>query len=398
MKAVMYGGGNIGRGFIGMLFSASGFEVRFIDVAKPLIEEINRRNSYPVRILNGDTVTDITVGPVYAVDGNDKEAASAAIAEADIVATAVGVRILPYIVPNLVAGIRKRFAAGDKPLNILICENLNNANKILEGMLKEQLTPEECERFDRQIGLVEASIGRMVPIQTPEMQAGDKLRVCVEEYGFLPVDGDAFKGEVPPIKNMLPVSPFDFFLKRKLFLHNMGHAVSAYLGELAGCEYIWEAVGNGDIYACAQNAMTDSAMALSKRYGKPLPEILRHMEDLLFRFSNKALGDTCERVGREPERKLSASDRLVGARKLCREEGSGTAFLDLAIGAALHRYLREQSRPQTPEEAAKALKELSGEEIPEAIAFYEAILAGADAGTLRRMAEKQRKAALGAIV
>jgi mannitol-1-phosphate/altronate dehydrogenase len=122
------------------------------------------------------------------------------------------------------------------------------------------------------------------------------------------------------------------------------------------------------------------------------------MEDLLFRFSNKALGDTCERVGREPERKLSASDRLVGARKLCREEGSGTAFLDLAIGAALHRYLREQSRPQTPEEAAKALKELSGEEIPEAIAFYEAILAGADAGTLRRMAEKQRKAALGAIV
>ena len=398
MKAVMYGGGNIGRGFIGMLFSASGFEVRFIDVAKPLIEEINARNSYPVRILSGDTVTDVTVGPVFAVDGNDQEAASNAIAEADIVATAVGVRILPYIVPNLVAGIRKRFAAGDRPRNSLICENLNNANKILEGMLKEKLTPEECERFDRQIGLVEASIGRMVPVQTPEMQAGDKLRVCVEEYGFLPVDGDAFKDEVPPIKNMLPVSPFDFFLKRKLFLHNMGHAVCAYLGELAGYEYIWESVGNGDIYACAQNAMTDSAMALAKHYDKPLPEILRHMEDLLFRFSNKALGDTCERVGREPERKLSASDRLVGARKLCVEEGCGTAFLELAIGAALHRYLREQSRPQTAEEAAKALKELSGEEIPEAIAFYEAIEGGADAKALRLMAEKQRKAAIGAIV
>ncbi|MCI9383732.1 MAG: mannitol-1-phosphate 5-dehydrogenase, partial [Lachnospiraceae bacterium] len=33
MKAVMYGGGNIGRGFIGMLFSESGYEVTFVDVA-----------------------------------------------------------------------------------------------------------------------------------------------------------------------------------------------------------------------------------------------------------------------------------------------------------------------------------------------------------------------------
>ena len=31
MNAVMYGGGNIGRGFIGMLFSASGYDVTFIN-------------------------------------------------------------------------------------------------------------------------------------------------------------------------------------------------------------------------------------------------------------------------------------------------------------------------------------------------------------------------------
>ena len=42
MKAVMYGGGNIGRGFIGMLLSASGFEVQFVDVVDAVIETLNR--------------------------------------------------------------------------------------------------------------------------------------------------------------------------------------------------------------------------------------------------------------------------------------------------------------------------------------------------------------------
>ena len=40
MKAVMYGGGNIGRGFIGALLSQSGYEVTFIDVAEPVVKEL----------------------------------------------------------------------------------------------------------------------------------------------------------------------------------------------------------------------------------------------------------------------------------------------------------------------------------------------------------------------
>ena len=193
--AVMYGGGNIGRGFIGALMSGSGFEVTFIDVAEPVINALNEKNCYPVRIIAGDTYKDVNVEHVKAVNGNDTEAAAQAIADADIMATAVGARILPYIVPNLVAGIRKRWAQGGAPLNIIICENLMDANKILEKMLKDQLTAEEQEKFDETIGLVEASIGRMVPVQTEEMKDGDPMRVCVEEYSYLPVDKAAFKGQ-----------------------------------------------------------------------------------------------------------------------------------------------------------------------------------------------------------
>ena len=73
MKAVMYGGGNIGRGFIGMLFSMSGYEVTFIDVAEPVIEGLNREKKYPVRIVSSEGHEDIEVTNVCAVNGNDQD-------------------------------------------------------------------------------------------------------------------------------------------------------------------------------------------------------------------------------------------------------------------------------------------------------------------------------------
>ena len=41
MRAIMYGAGNIGRGFIGSLFAQSGYDVSFIDVAKPVVIDID---------------------------------------------------------------------------------------------------------------------------------------------------------------------------------------------------------------------------------------------------------------------------------------------------------------------------------------------------------------------
>ena len=131
MKAVMYGAGNIGRGFIGMLFSASGYEVTFVDVARPVIEALNRDKKYPVRIVSNEGHEDLDVLHVRAIDGNDQAAVAAAIGEADIMATAVGVNILKFIIPNLVAGIRRRMAESGRPLNIIICENLMDANKVV---------------------------------------------------------------------------------------------------------------------------------------------------------------------------------------------------------------------------------------------------------------------------
>ncbi len=391
-NAVMYGGGNIGRGFIGMLLSQSGYEVTFVDVAEPVVNTLNEKRCYPVRVLSNDGHKDITVENVRAVNGNDQNAVAEAIANADIMATAVGVNILKFIISNLVAGIRLRLQRGCGPLNIIICENLMDANKVLEGMLKAHLNEAEQVWFDENIGLVEASIGRMVPVQTEEMKDGEPMRVCVEGYGFLPVDKDAFKGQIPEIRNMVPFSPFDFYIKRKLYVHNMGHATCAYLGDLFGLQYIYEAIDRDDIYIIVKGAMEQSAQALSRKYGVALESIFPHIDDLLRRFTNRALKDTCQRVGGDPKRKLSPEDRLIGSSKLAFEMGITPAYIAIGAAAGLKRYLTENDLPQSGENARKVLREIS--ELPESSPLYDLIgnmydtlLAGSTVGELRRKAD-----------
>lgn len=401
-KAVMYGGGNIGRGFIGALLSASGYEVTFIDVAEPVVKHLQDNRRYPIRIVSSEGHEDIWVENVTAANGNLPEAIDA-IADCDIMATAVGARILKFIVPNIVAALRKRWETNKAPLNIIICENLNDANKILEGMLKEQLTEEEKIKFDETVGLVEASIGRMVPIQTDEMKDGEPMRVCVESYGFLPVDKAAFKGEVPAIKNMVPYEPFDFYIKRKLYIHNMGHATCAYLGNLLDLDYIYEAIAIPEIRVVVQNAMQESALALSKHYGAPMAELMEHITDLLYRFTNKALKDTCERVGGDPVRKLSPSDRLIGSSLLALEEGITPAYIAVGAAAALKRYLKENGDVQSTEAAISALKELAGIDKDHPLTalilgYYKMILDGCSIAELSIEAEKQKHASMSAIV
>ena len=91
MKAVMYGGGNIGRGFIGALLSQSGYEVTFVDVVDAVVDTLNQNHKYPIRILSNEGYKDVDVLNVSAVNGNNMDAVAEAIAGADIMATAVAI-------------------------------------------------------------------------------------------------------------------------------------------------------------------------------------------------------------------------------------------------------------------------------------------------------------------
>jgi mannitol-1-phosphate 5-dehydrogenase len=67
--------------------------------------------------------------------------------------------------------------------------------------------------------------------------------------------------------------------------------------------------------------MQEAAAALQKKYPDEftMEALQNHIDDLLSRFGNRALGDTIFRVGCDLQRKLGPDDRLVGAIKLAQE-------------------------------------------------------------------------------
>ena len=335
-KAVMYGAGNIGRGFITQLFYESGYATSFIDVNMTVIDKLNEDHEYPVYITKNGAYEEHPVKNVSGIDGKDVAAIAAAIADADIMATAVGVNILKFIHANVAEGVKLRRARGiEAPLNIIICENMIGADHYFAELVKGDLDDADKAYFDSHIALVEPSIGRMVPATPKEIAEKNPLAVCVEEYCELPVDKAAFKGEIPAIRNMIPFTPFDFYIQRKLFMHNMSHAVTAYFGKLKGYTYIWEASKDAEIKYLSLRALLESSRALSAEHGVELGSLLDFSANLISRYENKLLGDTIDRVGKDTKRKLSANDRLVGSAKLCLKHGIKPVNICAGMAAAL---------------------------------------------------------------
>jgi len=369
--AVIIGAGNIGRGFIGQLFSEAGWEVCCLDVAKPVVDALNEAGEYPLDIVSNTGTVRKIISPVRAVDGNDREAAAKVTADADVCVTCVGAKAIKYIIPNLAAGVKLRISEGRGPLNLLICENLMDADAYIRSLLEPVLTAEELSS----VGLVETSVGRMVPVPDKTLTEREPLLVRAESYGVLPFDRDAWLGELPDVPGLLPMSPFRFVVERKLYVHNMGHAICAYLGTLCGYSSIAGAISDPGIRIAVREAMISSVRALSKRYGQDLDALLEHGADLIRRFGNRALGDTCARVGNDVPRKLAKSDRLTGAALSVLQTGERPVWMSLGAAAALRVYeLSEGADFPDPGTAFSALTGVGeGPYYEDAMTFYHAI-------------------------
>ncbi len=334
-KFIMYGAGNIGRGFIGQTFSDAGYKVGFIDINKEVIGRLNQDKCYPVNVVTTNENVEKIVKNVYGIDGTDVELVSNEISSCDLMATAIGVNVLKFIAKPIALGIKKRAEGTKKPLNIIICENLIGADEYLKGLILKEI-PELEDFVNSSVGFIEASIGRMVPVMTEEKKEGNPLRVYVEPYNILPVDKNAFKGEtVSDVANLYPYAPFNLFIQRKLFMHNMSHAVLSYLGYLKGYEYIYEAVEDDELKFIALKVLSRLAVAVAKENGASVDFLLDHADNLLFRFTNRALGDTIKRVGKDTKRKLSANDRLIGALNLAEKHGVEASYIAIGIAAGL---------------------------------------------------------------
>lgn len=340
--AVLFGAGAVGRGFLGQLFSESGYEVVFVDVDIPLIERLNARHAYPIHLVSNAGTQEVLVKPVRAIDSRQAEEVSRAVAEASIAATAVGARVLPHIAPLVAAGIHRRAAvSGSPPLNIIICENLKDAAASFRKMVAEHLPDSSRDDMQQNIGFVDTVIGRMVPPPTEEMRARDPSLIAVEHYKELPVERAAFVGPIPHIVGMEACDNFPAYTARKLYIHNCGHAYLGYLGYLAGYEYGYEALADIHIRADFEHAMRESIAGIVAAYGVEAAWLEKHQADLTERFANRALGDTIFRIARDPLRKLAPRDRLIGAARLAEIAGIKPHALAKGIAAGYHFSARE---------------------------------------------------------
>ncbi len=336
MKLVQFGAGNIGRSFIGQLFSRAGWEVVFIDIDEQIIEALNQKRRYTVQVKDRREQT-ITVKNVRGVSWYRTDVVKEEVCTADIAATAVGQKALGSIMKPLAEGLvlrNSRFPG--KALDIIICENMHDAAEFFKKKLTEALP--SGFPFDKTVGLVETSIGKMVPIMSEKDRAHDLLLVFAEAYNTLILDKNEFRGPIPNVPGLAPKENIRAYVDRKLFIHNMGHAVCGYTAFVfrPGSTFVWEAAEDEDIRNITRKAMWESGEALIAEYSEEFTRrtIEEHIEDLLMRFRNRALGDTIYRLGRDLYRKLGPDDRLIGSVRLCEKHGIKPAHIALGTASA----------------------------------------------------------------
>lgn len=340
-RAVIFGAGSVGRGFLGELLCGAGWTVTFLDVDDQLVRALASAGSYPHITVGVAGSVRTVISSVTAVDVRDVAAAVEALVAAELAATSVGARALPAVADTLALALSRRIELGRPPLNVLLAENVHDCAALMRGLLAERLPELPAAVLAASVGLVETSIGRMIP--APDPASTEPGSVVAEPYRFLPYDGAAILGEQPEVPGLVfdPSVPFAFYGDRKLYVHNLGHCFTANLGVLAGDGLLADSIRRPGIRYLVRAAMLESAVALAGRYGVEPGPLVEHIDDLLHRFGNKALGDTNARVARDPERKLAAGDRLLGSLRSALELGLPSRHLSLAVATGAARLLGE---------------------------------------------------------
>lgn len=328
-KVVHFGAGNIGRGFIGALFSQSGYHVTFVDIADEIINQLNEEKTYLVKLATEQgEVTKID--HVSGLNNMTQESeVIEAIKTATYLTTAIGPNILPHIAPLIAKGIAERVKASDEKIYIIACENQISSTDILKNFILDYLEEETKTAMQDKVFFFNSAVDRIVPIQNTK----GSLDVLVESYYEWVVEA---KETIPHVEGMTIVEELAPFIERKLFTVNTGHAVIAYLGYLANKLTIDETLADPEVLQQVKATLNETGAYLIKQYNLNPDEHEKYINKIIQRFKNPYLNDGVTRVGRSPIRKLGPEDRLVRPAVQAQKAGLSFDYLAKAMAAALH--------------------------------------------------------------
>ncbi|USL42726.1 mannitol-1-phosphate 5-dehydrogenase [Priestia megaterium] len=327
-QAVHFGAGNIGRGFIGALFSQSNYHVTFVDIAEKIINQLNADEGYNV-VTAAEHPETLAVQNVSGLNNlTQEQAVIEAIKGATYITTAIGPNVLPRIAPLIAKGLAERVKTSDENVYIIACENQISATDLLKGYIFDALDEETKAHVINKVFFFNSAVDRIVPIQHNQ----GSLDVLVESYYEWVVEAPE---DIPLVEGMTIVPDLAPFIERKLFTVNTGHAVIAYFGYLKGKETIDQTLRDSDIYEQVQQTLQETGNYLIKRYDLDRKEHEAYITKIIERFKNPHLNDLVKRVGRAPIRKLGPQDRLIRPALEAKKAGLSYAYLAKAIAAAL---------------------------------------------------------------
>jgi mannitol-1-phosphate 5-dehydrogenase len=357
-QAVHFGAGNIGRGFIGALFSQSNYHVTFVDIAENIINQLNNDKGYDV-MTAADHPETLTIQNVSGLNNlTQEQEVIEAIKETTYITTAIGPNILPRIAPLIAKGLAERVKTSDEKVYVIACENQISATYLLKGYIFEALDEETKALIINKVFFFNSAVDRIVPIQHKQ----SSLDVLVESYYEWVVETTE---DIPFVEGMTIVPDIAPFIERKLFTVNTGHAVIAYFGYLKGKETIDQTLSDPDIYEQVQKTLQETGAYLVKQYKLDKNEHQAYIDKIIERFKNPHLNDLVTRVGRSPIRKLGPQDRLIRPAVEAKKAGLSYTYLAKAIAAALLFDVVEDPEAKELQEMIKehgiqyALKEIS---------------------------------------
>jgi mannitol-1-phosphate 5-dehydrogenase len=356
--AVHFGAGNIGRGFVGLILHRAGYEVVFADVVDELIDALNSTPSYLVKEVGFDPA-EHRVDNYRAINSRgDEPAVVAEIASADIVTTAVGPTVLRFVAPVILAGLRQR-PDGAAPLAVMACENAINATDVLVEHMRSQAPEGEWPALAPKAVFANTAVDRIVPAQS-----GGGLDVTVETYFEWAIERPPFQGNEPSIPDATWVDDLAPYIERKLFTVNTGHAATAYHGFVRGIKKLSDALADDVVRTAVEGVLSETRQLLVAKHEFSDEAQQAYVDKILQRFANPHLPDTVDRVGRQPLRKLSRSERLIGPAAELADRGVRPQHLLATVEAALSFDV-----PDDPEsvELQQLLKTLPAEAATERI-------------------------------
>ncbi|HFU4488636.1 TPA: mannitol-1-phosphate 5-dehydrogenase [Streptococcus suis] len=357
-QAVHFGAGNIGRGFIGEILFENGFEIAFVDVNETIIDALNQRHAYEIEIAE-EGQRHIAVSGVRGINNRQNpEEVVAALATADLVTTAIGPNILPFIAGLVAEGIEARRQAGNtQPLDVLACENMIGGSAFLYEEVKKHLSEEGLAYAAEFVGFPNAAVDRIVPAQSHE----DPLFVVVEPFNEWVVETQGMKNPDLKLEGVHYEADLEPFIERKLFSVNSGHATSAYTGAHFGATTILEALQNPEVKSKVEAVLAEIRSLLIAKWGFDEQALVDYHKVIISRFENPYIVDDIARVARTPIRKLGYDERFIRPIRELRERGLSYDNL-LATVSYIFGY-----KDETDEQSVQLQTLLQEKSLPEVV-------------------------------